>query len=389
MYFEIDTPSLIIDMNKVKRNIRNMAEYARSLQCGLRPHIKTHKISGLAKLQLEYGAVGITCAKLTEAEVMADEGITDIFVAYPVIGAKKINRAISLAKRIRLIVGVDSEEGALALSEAAQREKITLEVRMEVDIGLRRTGVPCEKAVAFGRWLNGLPGISLTGIYGFRGLIGTAENSGRQEGEILCRIADKLRAKGIDIRDVSGGSTPTGKYVAMVKGITEIRPGTYVFNDMMQVKSNTASIDDCAAFVLVTVVSVPYDDYVVIDGGSKAFSTDVPLKSPPYFFNGYGSVVAKISSGVASQKCPGYHCTWNENTGGGVNADEDLVFKALYEEHGIIESRSGKTGLKPGDRLLIIPNHICPTVNLYNHAYFLEEGNKLREVSVIARGKLY
>jgi D-serine deaminase-like pyridoxal phosphate-dependent protein len=431
MCFEVDTPSLVIDMDKVRKNIKNMADYARSLQCGLRPHIKTHKIPELARLQLEYGAAGITCAKLTEAEVMADEGISDIFIAYPVIGAKKINRAINLARRIRLIVGIDNEEGALALSEAAQREKATLEVRMEVDVGLKRTGVPCEKAVAFGKWLNGLPGISLTGIYGFRGIVPVgsrtsetgrgkdgknnnenknennrnedvakdidadknkgdekctaAEISGRQEGEILCRIAGELRNEGINIKDVSGGSTPTGKYVAKVKGITEIRPGTYIFNDMMQVKNNTASIDDCAAFVLVTVISSPYDNYVVIDGGSKAFSTDAPLKSPPYFFTGYGSIVAKVNSDPVCQNYASHYLAENRS----LMVNDDLVFKAIYEEHGIIESRSGKTGLRPGDKLLIIPNHICPTVNLYNHVYFLEGGGKPREVSVKARGKLY
>ncbi|NSW90167.1 MAG: alanine racemase [Firmicutes bacterium] len=367
MFSDIDTPSLIVDIEKVKRNLKSMADYTKASQCNLRPHVKTHKIPELAKLQLEYGATGITCAKLSEAEVMADAGISDIFIAYPVVGAKKIERVVNLASRIRLIVGVDSEEGALALSEAAQKEGITLEVRMEIDIGLKRTGVPYEKAVSFGKWLNGLPGISLTGIYAYRGLISKNDGadggdlSGRQEGEELYQVAKRLRDGGIDIRDVSGGSTPTGRYVAKVKGITEIRPGTYIFNDMMQVKNKTVSIEDCAASVLVTVVSTPCDEYAVIDGGSKAFSTDVPLKTAPYFFDGYGSIVG----------------------------NDDLVFKTLYEEHGIVVSRSGKTGLKPGDRLLIIPNHICPTVNLYNHVYFFEEHQKLRKVNVEARGKLY
>ncbi len=367
MFLDIDTPSIVIDIEKVKRNLKNMADLAKASQCDLRPHIKTHKIPELAKMQLKYGAKGITCAKISETEVMADAGLSDIFIAYPLIGAQKVERAINLSKRIRLILGVDSEEGALALSEAAQKEGITLEVRMEIDVGLKRTGVPYGKAVAFGKWLNGLPGISLTGIYGYKGLITKKANMedgdlcGKQEGEELYQIAEKLRDEGINIRDVSGGSTPTGRYVANVEGITEIRPGTYIFNDTMQVKSKTVPMEDCAASVLVTVVSTPCTEYAVIDGGSKTFSTDTPLKVAPYFFEGYGSVVG----------------------------NSDLVFERLYEEHGIVVSKSGNTGLKPGDRLLIIPNHICSTVNLHNHVYFLEENKKIRKVNIDARGKVH
>lgn len=367
MFDTVETPAVIIDIEKVKKNINTMAREAKAHNCSVRPHIKTHKIPELAKLQLHHGASGITCAKISEAEVMADAGIKDIFIAYPVIGESKVRRVLELNRRIRLILGIDSLEGAMAFSDAAVRENTVLEVRMEVDTGLRRTGVLYEKAVDFAKELVKLPGIKLTGIYTFRGSILDGKSTerrdlaGLQEGSLMVVLADKLRAEGIDIKDVSGGSTPTGKYVAGVEGVTEIRPGTYIFNDMMQVKNQSAVLEECAAAVLVTVISTPSDDAAVVDGGSKTFATDVQLGAFPYFLEGYGKIVG----------------------------NDDLVLERVNEEHGMIRSKSGKTDLKIGERLLIIPNHICSTVNLHNNVYFLEESGNVRKVQVEARGKLY
>jgi Predicted amino acid aldolase or racemase len=361
----IETPAVVVDMDKVRNNIESMAKYVKACDCSLRPHVKTHKIPELALMQLKYGADGITCAKVSEAEVMADGGIRDIFIAYPLIGDFRIRRAVELAKKCRLILAVDSIEGAKALSDAAVAGGITFEVRLEVDTGLKRTGIPYGKAVETAQSIASLLGLRLSGIYTFRGLVydgkPTNDNisAGRQEGEMLVTLANKLRSSGIDIKDVSGGSTPTGKYVAQVEGVTEVRPGTYIFNDYMQLKEGACTEDQCAAFVLTTVVSTPDEGYAVVDGGSKTYGTDFPINSAPFFYEGYGYV----------------------------SGNPDLVLSRVNEEHGMIVSKSGHTGLKVGQRICIIPVHICSTVNLHNYIY-LADDDMLRKVRVEARGML-
>jgi D-serine deaminase-like pyridoxal phosphate-dependent protein len=366
MFDRIETPSVIISLEKVRKNLEGMAEI-KKYGCALRPHIKTHKIPELAKMQMEYGSCGITCAKMSEAEVMADAGIDDIFVAYPVIGGDKAAKALALNRKVRLILGADSLRGAEGLSDAATGSGIVFEVRMEIDTGMKRTGVPYDKALDLAEAIVKLPGLKLTGIYTFRSCLldgkptDKREQAGEQEGMLLAGLADKLRSRSIDIRDVSGGSSPTGNYTARVSGVTEIRPGTYIFNDMMQVNIGAASLDECAAFVLATVISTPADDYAVIDGGSKTFSTDVIPGTAPFFLEGYGKIAGH----------------------------PDLVLDRLSEEHGVIRSKTGRTGLETGQRLMIIPNHICTTVNLHNHVFFEEDDGTTRCVPVAARGKVY
>lgn len=361
----IETPSIIIDMQKVRNNLKRMAEHTQRCGCALRPHVKTHKIPELAQLAMEYGACGITCAKVSEAEVMAESGIKDIFIAYPLIGEFRIRRAAALARRIRLILAVDSVTGAQALSDGALNEGITFEVRLEVDTGLKRTGASMEQASVLAYEIERLPGLRLTGIFTFRGLIldgvPTSDNeaAGRQEGQLLATLAGKLRNEGFNIIDVSGGSSPTGKYVAEAEGVTEVRPGTYIFNDYMQVAEKACAIEDCAATVLATVVSVSESGYAVIDGGSKTFATDFPVNAPPFFFKGYA-----------------------------VGADSpNLTLSRVNEEHGMLTSATGDTGLSVGQRIRLIPVHVCTTVNLHNDVWLLEDGS-LRKVHVTARGML-
>jgi D-serine deaminase-like pyridoxal phosphate-dependent protein len=365
IFGDLETPCVVVDMCIVRANLKSMADFVRSRGCALRPHVKTHKIPELARLALEYGACGVTCAKISEAEVMAEGGISDIFIAYPLVGDFRVRRAAALAKKIRLILAVDGIAGARALSDAAVREGMTLEVRLEVDTGLRRTGVFMAEASALAHAVAGLPGLRLTGIFTFRGLVldgkPTADNAaaGRQEGEMLAGLAERLRGEGLDIPDVSGGSSPTGRYVAEVPGVTEVRPGTYIFNDCMQVAENACAVGDCAATVLATVVSAPAADYAVIDGGSKTFATDFPLNAPPFFHKGYA---------VAAD-------------------DPNLMLTRVNEEHGILTSSAGPTGFSVGQRVRLIPVHICTTVNLHDAVWFLEEG-ALRRVRVAARGML-
>src|SRR5215210_2825588 len=274
------TPYLLFDHAKMERNILKMADVARENGVALRPHVKTHKIPSIARQQVEAGAAGITVAKVSEAEVMADGGMEDIFIAYPLVTEAKIRRAVQLGERVaRLVVGVDSLEGARRLSAVAGDS--TLEVRLEVDTGLRRTGVLYDGAVGLAEEIEGMRNLDLTGIYTYRGAVlgGSKtlelEEAGLEEGRLMVSLADQMRERSIGVDEVSVGSTPTAEYVAKVDGVTEIRPGTYVFYDRMQARLGACSLDECAAVVVCTVVSRPTPDLIIIDGGSKTFATDV------------------------------------------------------------------------------------------------------------------
>jgi D-serine deaminase-like pyridoxal phosphate-dependent protein len=362
----LETPCLIADMEIVRRNIRMMQDAADRYNCALRPHIKTHKITAIAKLQMEAGAVGITCAKVSEAEVFAEAGIGDIFVAYPCVGSFRIDRAIALAGKIpRLILAVDSEDGAKALSAAAKEAGVTFEVRLEIDTGAGRTGIPMEEAPQLALKVSRMPNLNLTGIYTFKSLLyqglPTEDNeaAGREEGEMMAAAADAIRAAGVDIKDISAGSSPTGAAVAKTGLVTEIRPGTYVFKDVMQLAERVAEPDELAVRYAATVVSVSHDGYAVIDGGTKTFPSDVPLNTPPGNYPGYA-----IVEGMP----------W-------------LRLSRMNEEHGIITSESGPTGLRVGQVITLLPVHVCTAVNMQNYIYLLD-GGKLTKQKVDARGML-
>ena len=357
------TPYVLIDGAKMQRNILKMANVAGGNGVALRPHVKTHKIPGIARAQLEAGAVGITVAKLSEAEVMADNGIEDIFIAYPLVTEAKIRQAVRLGETVRLVVGVDNLEGARRLSATAEGH--ILEVRLEVDTGLRRTGIPYDEAVGLAGEIEGMGNLDLTGIYTYRGAVlgGSKtlelEKAGLEEGQLMVSLADMLRERGIRVDDVSVGSTPTAEYAAKVDGVTEIRPGTYVFYDRMQARLGTCSLDECAVVVVCTVVSRPAPNLAVIDGGSKTFATDVGPGVEPLNLEGYGHVV-------------GY---------------PDAVLERLTEEHGML-SVDEDCDIEVGDTLQIIPNHICSTVNLHDQVYLVGGDGAVEETRVAARGKV-
>ena len=362
----METPRLVIDGVKMRRNIERMAGLARERRVKLRPHVKTHKIPRIATEQLEAGAVGITVAKVSEAEVMAEGGIGDIFIAYPLVTGSKIQRALRLNRIVNLILAVDSLEGARRLSESAAAEDATLNVRLEVDTGLRRTGVPPDEAVELAAKIESSDNLDLTGIYTYRGAVLAdgaptldLEKAGREEGKLMVSLADEIRESGIQIEDVSLGSTPTAAYAGAVDGVTEIRPGTYVFYDRMQTRLGVCSLDECAASVVATVVSRPHEDLAIIDGGSKTFATDVPPNTEPLNLRGFGHVV-------------GY---------------PDAVLERLTEEHGMLRI-GGEVDLRVGDEVRIIPNHVCSTVNLHNEVFFDDGAGSIDRLTVAARGKL-
>ena len=366
-----ETPCLVIDEEIARKNILRVQNAVNAAGCALRPHIKTHKMPYFTRLQLEAGAAGITCAKVSEAEVMAEAGAEDIFIAYPMVGEFRIKRAFALQQKIRrLILAADSLDCAAALSHAAQAQGLTAELRLEIDTGAKRTGVLREQAVELAKTIAALPNLRLTGIYTFKSLLLAGEPTqdneaaGREEAQLMLETAQALRAAGIPIDDISVGSTPTGLQAASTGLVTEVRPGTYIFGDWMLVQERCARPEDLAARMYATVVSTPAPHYAVLDGGTKTFPMDIPLDTPPYFYPGYAIPMGKDG-----------------------NPDENLQLRRMNEEHGILTAKNGVTGLRVGQVLELLPIHICTAVNLQNHVFVGNEDG-LRAMDVAARGML-
>ncbi len=363
---QLETPCLVVDMDIAKANIAAMQKAADEAGCALRPHVKTHKMGLFAQLQLQAGAKGITCAKVSEAEVMAQAGAEDIFIAYPMVGPLRTGRTLALARRIRrLILAVDSLEGAAMLSQAAVEAGMALEVRLEIDTGAGRTGIQMDRAPALAVRVAAMPGLNLTGIYTFKSLLyqgkPTLSNAlaAREEGEMMAQVAQAIRAAGVPITDVSAGSSPTGVLVAQTGQVNEIRPGTYVFKDVMQEKEGVAAPGELAVKYAATVVSANHEHYAVIDGGTKTFPTDVAPNVEPGFYPGYAVVEGM----------------------------PHLRLSFLNEEHGILTSAQGPTGLRVGQVLTLLPIHVCTAINMQNSVYLLENGQVTKQ-RVDARGML-
>lgn len=359
---ELSTPCLLVDLDRLEANIRKWGEMARRNGVALRPHVKTHKTPEIAHMQLEAGSPGITVAKVSEAEVFAAGGIRDLFIAYPLVGADKVKRAAALARRHRIIVGADSEVGLRGLSAGAAAAGTTLLVRVEVNSGLNRAGVGAEGAGALARLVQELPGLQLEGIFTFRGISFAGRSSadpavlGREEGEFLVSVAEQLRSAGIPVDSVSAGGTPTSPYVAQVKGITEIRPGTYVFHDRMQVAAGSCEPQERALSILATVVSRPTADVATIDAGSKAFCGDV-----------YPPGVGLVGYGEAAD-------------------DSRIIVESMSEEHGVARLGGGLS-VQIGQKLQFYPNHVCTSVNLSDELVGVRQGVVERVWTIQARGR--
>jgi D-serine deaminase-like pyridoxal phosphate-dependent protein len=356
---ELDTPSMLIDLDRMEQNIRRWQARASAAGVALRPHVKTHKLPVIAQMQLAAGAAGITVAKLAEAEVFAAHGCRDIFVAYPLIGAEKWRRAAALAGECALIVGADSEIGARGLSAAASAAGTTIRVRVEIDSGLHRAGVAPAQAQALCQTVLDLPGLELDGIFTFRGAGFASANGrpadelGREEGELMVGLAEGLRAAGVPIGAVSVGSTPTSQSAARIPGVTEVRPGTYVFGDYTTAEGGSTAYDEIALSILCTVVSRPAADKATVDGGSKTFSGDVA----PGKLKGYARAVGM-----------------------------EAYVERMNEEHGVVQLGPGADP-RVGDRIAFYPIHVCTTVNLADELIGVRDGRVETVWPILARGK--
>ncbi len=358
---DLDTPAVLIDFDTMGRNLRGMASYCAAHDLTLRPHTKTHKIPEIARLQMHYGAGGITVAKIGEAEVMADAGLNDILIVYPIWGERKWIRLAELAKRVKISVAMDSLQVAEGISQAAKTAGVEVGIRLEFDTGLRRCGLtPDSGSIEIAKKIFELPGLRWEGISLYPGHIMGNRKIREQDIPIenakLDRLLGLLDSAGVPYPVVSGGNTPAAFESHRFHGVTEIRPGTYVFNDRNTVDAESASYADCAVTVLTTVVSTSVPHRAIIDAGSKTLSADTLLSG--------------------DRKCFGY-----------VQERPELLLEDLSEEHGhlIVPEDSA---IKVGDRLRIIPNHVCPCINLHDRAFVVRGDMVIDQWKVDARGKV-
>jgi D-serine deaminase-like pyridoxal phosphate-dependent protein len=359
---DLETPAIVVDLDIVERNLSRMADYSRSHNLRLRPHTKSHKIPELAKRQLAHAAQGITVAKIGEAEVMLEAGITDMLIAYPIIGKGKAEKLAELATRADITVSLDSVAVAQAISEEARKKDASIGILVEMDVGFHRCGVTNEDEVLnVARSVADLPGLAFKGLMFFPGHLQVPEKE-RSElrtavNDFLARALAKLGDAGLPVEIVSGGSTPTAREGHLFTGVNEIRPGMYIFNDRNMLAVGVATIEDCALSVVTTVVSTSVPGRAIVDAGSKTLSSD------------------------------GYQATDGKGFGM-VKTDADAEVERLSEEHGNLNISRSTREYRVGERLEIIPNHVCSTVNMHNQVYGVR-GERVESVwEVAGRGKV-
>jgi D-serine deaminase-like pyridoxal phosphate-dependent protein len=361
-YAQLDTPALVIDLSVLERNIAEMARAAADAGVGLRPHTKTHKSPEIARMQVDAGASGITVAKLGEAEVMVDAGLNDILIAYPIVGDQKLERLRALVARASVRVSLDSVVVANGVGRVGTDAGASIPVLVEVDTGLHRMGRAAGEASAeLALDIAAVPGVEVVGLLTHAGHAYRAADHddlrrvAEREALDLLETAERCARAGLHVQEISVGSTPTARTATAVPGVTEIRPGTYVFNDVQQMRLGVAIAETCAARVLTTVVARPTGDRFVLDGGTKAFTSDGG-DGPP--FPGRGVVVGR----------------------------QDLILEFMNEEHAVGRVLGGGS-LAIGDRVEVIPLHACTCVNMFDVAYGVRNGEVAREIPIAARGR--
>ncbi|OLS40446.1 alanine racemase [Bacillus sp. MRMR6] len=359
----LDTPTLLLDYQKLIKNINEMAVFAKKQGVSYRPHIKTHKSLKIAQLQIEAGAGGVTTAKLSEAELMAAGGIKDILVAYPISSPSKIQRIVKLLQQgIDLKVSVDNTLSLAYLQEELEQTPFTLEVWIKVNSGLNRCGVePGREAVQLAKEIMTHSRLKLGGIFTHAGQSYAAssraeiEKIGLHEAQAIVESANACEQEGVPIAVRSVGSTPTYQISGKIPGITEIRPGNAVFFDGIQVGLGVTKIERCALTLLASVVGV-YKDRIIFDTGSKSLCLD-----------------------------RGAHGNQTVSGFGQIIDHPEIIIERVSEEHGV-GVFSGKTDLKLNDKVQIIPNHACTVVNQFEE-YVIHENGKMMDVwKVDARG---
>jgi len=348
----IDTPALLLDLDKLEFNLTKAADYFKTVDADLRPHIKTHKCPRLARMQIQAGAIGITCAKLGEAETMAAGGISNILIANQVVGVEKMRRLMDLLAIADVTVAVESESNIIELNEAARYRNKVVHVLIEIDVGMHRCGVSSAKeAIILARKIEALKNVSLSGIMGYEGhVIFTFEKEERARLATACMdelisAKHELEKAGFPIKIVSGGGTGTYDISSKVKGVTEIQAGSYLTMDRTYTYLNLGFQE---ALTLYTTIIAVKDGHLILDAGMKAVSSEFGMPVP------LGIEGASISS--------------------------------LSEEHGHL-TLAGTGGLKVGQKIELVPTHGCTTINLHDRFYAVRNDIVEGVWDISARGR--
>lgn len=350
---EIGTPALVVDLDVVDRNVARLQALCDRHGIANRPHAKTHKSVSLMRRQIEAGAVGITVQKLGEAEALADGGAEDVFIAYNLIGAEKIARLAALMGRIEVTVAADNPLAVAAYAEAARLAGRDLAVRVECDTGRKRAGVETvAEAVAVAKLVAATPGLVLDGLmlYPPEGAEAAAATNA-----FVAAVRAGLAETGAEIRSLSSGGTPNLLGLGTIEGQTEHRSGTSIFNDRQMIAAGVAEEADCALLVYTTVVSRGGPDRGILDAGSKVFTTETG---------------------------------WGVTGHGLILEHREAAIPRFSEEHGFLDLARCNDRPKVGDVLRVIPNHVCPVVNVVGELVFVQGGDIVGRESVAARGRL-
>ncbi len=347
---EADTPAVVIDCAVADANIRRCQQYCSASKMDLRPHIKTHKLPAMANRQLRAGAVGITCQKLGEAEAFAEAGCDDILLTYNIVGPAKLARLRELAGRVRIAVVADSTEVVAGLHEAFADAVSALEVLVECDTGLGRCGVQTpESAAELAAAIAGSAGLAFGGLMTY-----PAVGKAGQAAEFLDQAKKLCAQKGLTCARISSGNTPDLYKMGDYSVFTEVRPGTYIYNDRSLLARGSCAASDCALTVLATVVSAPAPGRAIIDAGSKALTSDLLGLSD------YGELAGR----------------------------PEVAVSGLSEEHGHLSLPPQAAPLAVGDRVRVLPNHACPVTNLFDEVLLLDGDGAVEPVAVSARGRM-
>jgi D-serine deaminase-like pyridoxal phosphate-dependent protein len=354
----LPTPAALVDLDRVEANLQRVAAYAHEHGLRWRPHTKTHKTVELTALQLRAGAVGATVATPREAEVMATVA-DDVLMAYPPVGAARLARLMALPRPVRLTVALDSREALEGLGRAADAAGRTVGVLVELDMGMRRVGVQSpEDAVALARAVASTRGVEYRGVIFYPGHVRAplAEQGVvlREQSSRLGSFVEALSSAGLRPSTVSGGSTPTLWRSHEVAGLTEIRPGINVLNDRNSAAVGACAWSECAYSVLATVVSTAVPGQAVIDAGSKALAKEEGVAPE----GGYGALLDR----------------------------QDVLVRGLSEEHGLLDLSATAWRPRVGERVRVVPNHVCASVNLHERLHVLRGGVPQATWAVAARG---
>lgn len=360
---QLETPVPVVDLDRMDRNLDRVAAYAKEHGLSLRPHVKTHKSPRIAAEQLRRGAGGLTCATPFEAQVMSAVA-GDLLVAYPPVGAARVHHLISAASDARLTVALDSREAVDVLAAAARDAKREVSVYVELDLGMHRVGVSSpDEAIALARRARDA-GLGFAGIAFYPGHVRErVDEQGAALAALSMRLDDALARfhdAGVPPRVVSGGSTPTLFRSHELRGVTEIRPGTYVFNDRTTAAIDACAWDDCALTVLATVVSTAVTGQAVIDAGSKALGRE-PMRGGSPEAGGFGALMDR----------------------------PEVAVRSMSEEHGILDLSHTDWRPAVGDVVRVVPNHVCIVVHLNDVVFGVRGDDVETSWPVAARGRGY